>query len=507
MLLGQVCSLHDATPRTFVVHVIALYERGILDSNSIQFLFDLGLVPRGYDLNQIGAEMNSGGGDNGDDGGDEGGGGEDHASCGNNNFSCPSCNNSFSGANFATAAPATKASSRKGQENETISSSKRDAGGSQLDNNQGAIVPYCAKAAKHPWTRYLPPPPFPSNNSSSNKMETNQHSNNLHSKKMEHRKREASAIREHLERHESLDDSSARGSIFGSVDAMQQGLTSVATSSSTSPPNSNNRWNRANSSATQNTITSAEESFDNPSFRPHLQHHDAKLPNNEMPNTSAQVTSHVPPTASWSVEHHPLSLSRYQREFHQISLLATGSFGSVYHAIHKLEQKPYAVKCVTFSTVGYYANTLALVIREVRCLAQLDHPNCVRYHTSWLEPSWMTGDQKESFASDDDGDDDEQDGDDDDEKLVAHPHGKGSPKLLTDIERVIEGLHNTEEIDTSVEQLEAILYGDDDGGDMDDGFNWASSSQTSHSAFSFDRTEQEDAMDDEWGNLPSHRTT
>ena len=55
MLLGQVCSLHDATPRTFVVHVIALYERGILDSNSIRFLFDLGLVPRGfgYDLNKI----------------------------------------------------------------------------------------------------------------------------------------------------------------------------------------------------------------------------------------------------------------------------------------------------------------------------------------------------------------------------------------------------------------------------------------------------------------------
>ena len=46
MLLAQVCSLHDATPRTFVVHVLALFERGILDDNSIRFLFDLGLVPK-----------------------------------------------------------------------------------------------------------------------------------------------------------------------------------------------------------------------------------------------------------------------------------------------------------------------------------------------------------------------------------------------------------------------------------------------------------------------------
>lgn len=30
-------------------------------------------------------------------------------------------------------------------------------------------------------------------------------------------------------------------------------------------------------------------------------------------------------------------------------------------------------------------------IREVSCLPQCDHPHCVRYYTSWLEPSWMTG--------------------------------------------------------------------------------------------------------------------
>ena len=64
MLLGQVCSLHDATPRTFVVHVVALYERGILDSHSIRFLFDLGLIPRGFGLSPSGSETMGGTFDN-----------------------------------------------------------------------------------------------------------------------------------------------------------------------------------------------------------------------------------------------------------------------------------------------------------------------------------------------------------------------------------------------------------------------------------------------------------
>ena len=45
MLLAQVCALHDPTPRTFTVHVLELFERGILDRESIRFLFRMGLVP------------------------------------------------------------------------------------------------------------------------------------------------------------------------------------------------------------------------------------------------------------------------------------------------------------------------------------------------------------------------------------------------------------------------------------------------------------------------------
>jgi hypothetical protein len=52
MLLAQVCALHDPTPRTFTVHVLELFERGILDRQSIRFLYDLGLVPNTTSFNQ-----------------------------------------------------------------------------------------------------------------------------------------------------------------------------------------------------------------------------------------------------------------------------------------------------------------------------------------------------------------------------------------------------------------------------------------------------------------------
>ena len=92
---------------------------------------------------------------------------------------------------------------------------------------------------------------------------------------------------------------------------------------------------------------------------------------------------------------HPLSLSRYARDFISIGRLASGAFGDVYRARSKFDQSEYAIKRVCFTAAGYDNSTVQTVVREVRCLAQLDHPNCVRYYSSWLEPSWMTGGGKE----------------------------------------------------------------------------------------------------------------
>mmetsp|Transcript_21770 Transcript_21770/g.37081 ORF Transcript_21770/g.37081 Transcript_21770/m.37081 type:complete len:883 (-) Transcript_21770:25-2673(-) len=459
MLLAQVCSLHDATPRTFVVHVLALFERGILDSNSIRFLFDLGLVPRGY------SEQFSGCFDDTTSGESEGGCDECNS---NNNHDDESDNNVAQSAAAAAAV--------------------------------SAIVPYAANnPQQHLFMRHLPPPP-PIHDSSNNSIKQQT--------AMATRQSQASAIRRHLAHQESIDSSSARSSVFGSANAgFIPGITSAAagagasstTSSFTANNNSNdNGWTRKNSSSatSKNTLLSVDESFHTPFYQTNnseeQQSHDQFDDNNKNNNTvrhTQQLSTNnntIPSTTSWSVENHPLSLSRYQREFHQLSLLATGSFGSVYHAIHKLEHKPYAVKRVTFSTTGYYANTLALVIREVRCLAQLDHKNCVRYYTSWLEPSWMTGGDQHT----DDkimGEDEDEPSDDD---RIGGDGRTSRPKLLPHIERVVNEINNSTGEIPSMQRLESILYGDKDG-NSDDGFEWDPVSST--------QLQRHD-------ELPSHRT-
>ena len=219
MLLAQVCALHDPTPRTFTVHVLELFERGILDRQSIHFLFELGLVP-----------------------------------------------------SLNTAAKLLTA----------------------------------------------PPPPCDTTAASSTQLIANQPHLHHHATTRQ-RSIEVSAIRSSLEKQEL--------------------------------------------SPTTTTPAAA-----------------ATSPRNKTPNTT-----------SWSAEHHPLSLSRYQREFDQVGLLSSGSFGQVFHAVNKTDEQPYAVKRVPFHATGYSKESLQQVTREVQCLAACDHPHVVRYYTSWLEPSWMTG--------------------------------------------------------------------------------------------------------------------
>ena len=279
MLLAQVCSLHDPTPRTFVVHVLALFERGILDGGSIRFLWELGLVPEG-EWSGTGAS-NTNTMEEGDDASDS-------------------------------------------TQNVVNVKEEEDVLTNYFSNRHAlAIVPYHPQSmSMHPWLDSLP------SHSSSQRRRSNSPMSVQESRS---RQREATAIRRQLERQESFSEG-RRGSYHSRNDN---------SSSSTSYP----------------------QSTQEPSY--------------------TTLTSTQPPT-TWSVEHHPLTLSRYQRDFHQLALLARGAFGSVYHSIHKLEKKSYAVKCVTFENAGYWNGVLAGVVREVRCLAALDCVNCVRYYTSWL---------------------------------------------------------------------------------------------------------------------------
>jgi translation initiation factor 2-alpha kinase 1 len=276
MLLGQVCALHDPTPRTFTVHVLELFERGILDRQSIHFLYDLGLVP------------------------------------------------SISSPTNLLLPPSTTVPTGPSSANLTAGDSGTGSGSSipqqQHDERPSSSLELALVAAA------------PQKNNTSKPF-------------LRQRSVEASAIRNKLEQQE-------RRRLL------------------------------------QNSESAASD-----------------------PGPARNV--------SWSAEHHPLSLSRYQREFNQVRLLASGSFGHVYQATNKMDGRDYAIKRVPFSETGYSRESVQEVVREVHCLAVCDHPHVVRYYTSWLEPSWMTG----TCAA----------------TVVADDASEQQQKLLTDIEHMVKG--------------------------------------------------------------------
>eukprot|EP00816_Leptocylindrus_hargravesii_P013682 CAMPEP_0196802688 /NCGR_PEP_ID=MMETSP1362-20130617/2257_1 /TAXON_ID=163516 /ORGANISM="Leptocylindrus danicus, Strain CCMP1856" /LENGTH=1432 /DNA_ID=CAMNT_0042174047 /DNA_START=91 /DNA_END=4389 /DNA_ORIENTATION=+ len=85
--------------------------------------------------------------------------------------------------------------------------------------------------------------------------------------------------------------------------------------------------------------------------------------------------------------------SRYALEFEEIRPIGEGGFGSVFQCKNKLDGREYATKKIRIeSFVDSYgvatkrlSKKLKRVLREVKVLALLDHPNIVRYYTAWLE--------------------------------------------------------------------------------------------------------------------------
>ncbi|XP_006882455.1 PREDICTED: interferon-induced, double-stranded RNA-activated protein kinase [Elephantulus edwardii] len=66
---------------------------------------------------------------------------------------------------------------------------------------------------------------------------------------------------------------------------------------------------------------------------------------------------------------------RFIQDFEDIDRLGKGGFGHVFKAKHRIDKKMYAIKRVKYDH--------AKVEREVKALADLNHPNIVHYHYCW----------------------------------------------------------------------------------------------------------------------------
>ncbi|KAL7535262.1 hypothetical protein ACHAXR_010499, partial [Thalassiosira sp. AJA248-18] len=85
--------------------------------------------------------------------------------------------------------------------------------------------------------------------------------------------------------------------------------------------------------------------------------------------------------------------SRYTSEFEEKSALGSGGFGTVFQCKNTLDSREYAIKKIKIisqssvdgTVTKHFSQKLHRVLREVKILALLDHPNIVRYYTAWLE--------------------------------------------------------------------------------------------------------------------------
>ncbi|KAM4632348.1 eukaryotic translation initiation factor 2-alpha kinase 1 [Discoglossus pictus] len=89
--------------------------------------------------------------------------------------------------------------------------------------------------------------------------------------------------------------------------------------------------------------------------------------------------------------------SRYLNEFEEIAQLGKGGYGKVYKVRNKLDGQFYAIKKILIKKVS--RRDCKKVLREVKVLAGLQHPNIVGYHTAWMEHVQTPNSQSKHVAS------------------------------------------------------------------------------------------------------------
>ncbi|CAF2692597.1 unnamed protein product [Rotaria sp. Silwood2] len=77
----------------------------------------------------------------------------------------------------------------------------------------------------------------------------------------------------------------------------------------------------------------------------------------------------------------PTFQSRYILEYEHVRVLGRGGFGIVFEAINKLDERRVAIKRVPLKK----SLSTERALKEIRCLAILNHPNLIQYYYAWHE--------------------------------------------------------------------------------------------------------------------------
>eukprot|EP00003_Mantamonas_plastica_P022133 TRINITY_DN370_c2_g1_i5.p1 TRINITY_DN370_c2_g1~~TRINITY_DN370_c2_g1_i5.p1 ORF type:complete len:846 (+),score=302.89 TRINITY_DN370_c2_g1_i5:585-3122(+) len=122
----------------------------------------------------------------------------------------------------------------------------------------------------------------------------------------------------------------------------------------------------------------------NPAFVAHLTH----MLNVATGRGTALTLKTTPSFSASSSSSSGMEQDRYSVEFEQKERLGHGGFASVYRAINRLDGCEYAIKKIRFkeSVMGAQDDPrYEKLLREVKAMAKLEHPNIVRYHHCWLQ--------------------------------------------------------------------------------------------------------------------------
>jgi len=81
----------------------------------------------------------------------------------------------------------------------------------------------------------------------------------------------------------------------------------------------------------------------------------------------------------------PALPSRFDQDFERLELLGRGAFGEVWRCRHRLDGHEYAIKAVQYRAGANAGQIEQQVLQEASTWARFNHPNVVRYHSSWVE--------------------------------------------------------------------------------------------------------------------------